>query len=261
MALEIPRSIQSHPFISHLTERKSCWFIPTTCPLPPAAKQDCAPSWQRGLPGQLFIMKMFTQSQLQAIADAFGDTSEGLVGSEIGHLLATFKMPDTSSQLAKRYRLYNSFAEIQNARQDRRAILAFIRKAMKPEIYARAPERYEPMRAKINRALAFAGLAVDSSGQLVSVERAHTLTEAQQRAVELRTDLEIRNIHPDVLRFCREELLSDNYFHAVLEVPLRPDDNSLGQGRPLTTCNGRVTGDFRMDSSCADESLRRCLRN
>jgi uncharacterized protein (TIGR02391 family) len=119
--------------------------------------------------------------------------------------------------MTKRHRLYNAFAESQNARQDRLAVLAFIRKSMKPELYARTPERYEPMRTKLNRALAFAGLAVDASGELVSVEQAHTLTEAQQRAVELRSDLEIRKVHPDVLRFCREELLSDNYFHAVLE--------------------------------------------
>src|ERR1700730_8279618 len=26
-----------------------------------------------------------------------------------------------------------------------------------------------------------------------------------------------RGVHPDVLRFCREELLADNYFHAELE--------------------------------------------
>jgi uncharacterized protein (TIGR02391 family) len=29
--------------------------------------------------------------------------------------------------------------------------------------------------------------------------------------------LEIRNVRPDVLRFCREELFAENYFHAVLE--------------------------------------------
>jgi len=165
----------------------------------------------------IHFMKMFTQSQLQAIADALGHTSEGLVGSEIGHLLATCRMPDPASQITKRNRLYNAFAESQDARQDRLAILAFLRKCMKPELYARTPERYEPMRANLNRALAFAGLAVDASGELLSVEQAHTLTEAQRRAVELRNDLEIRKVHPDVLRFCREELVSDNYFHAVLE--------------------------------------------
>jgi uncharacterized protein (TIGR02391 family) len=69
----------------------------------------------------------------------------------------------------------------------------------------------------LNRALAFAGLAVEASGTLISVEQAQTLTDAQRRASDLRADLELRDVHPDVLRFCREELLADNYFHAVLE--------------------------------------------
>ena len=33
----------------------------------------------------------------------------------------------------------------------------------------------------------------------------------------MRVDLELRKVHADILRFCREELLADNYFHAVLE--------------------------------------------
>jgi hypothetical protein len=36
--------------------------------------------------------KTFPQSELEAKAAALGDTSEGLTGSEIGHLLATVKM-------------------------------------------------------------------------------------------------------------------------------------------------------------------------
>ena len=161
--------------------------------------------------------KMFTQMQLQAIADALADTSEGLTGSEIAHLLATCRMTDTDPLLTKRHRLYNAFVHTQNAKQDRVPILAFIRYAMKPEQYARDPGRHEPMRANLNRALAFCGLAIEESGKLVAIEAVQTLTEAQRRADELRADLELRRVHPDVLRFCREELLKDNYFHAVLE--------------------------------------------
>ncbi len=43
--------------------------------------------------------KLFTQSQLQAIGDALGDTSEGLTGSEIAHLLASAKMLDPSPDI------------------------------------------------------------------------------------------------------------------------------------------------------------------
>jgi hypothetical protein len=36
----------------------------------------------------------FTQSILTAIADALGDTDEGLTGTEIGHLLETCHIKD-----------------------------------------------------------------------------------------------------------------------------------------------------------------------
>jgi uncharacterized protein (TIGR02391 family) len=161
--------------------------------------------------------KLFTQAQLQAIADALGDTSEGLTGSEIAHLLATCSIQDTSPEITKRYRLYNAFAAHQNAQQDRRRILGFIRFAMKPETHLRVSERYEPLRARLNRALLFAGLQVEDNGALVHADAAQTISEAQRRARELRADMETIGIHPEVLRFCRDELLADNYFHAVLE--------------------------------------------
>ncbi len=163
------------------------------------------------------VPPLFTQSQLEAIAAALADTSEGLTGSEIAHLLATCRMADPTPNMTKRHRLFNAFVESQNSRQDRRAILAFIRHAMKPERYARCPERFEPMRTNLNRALSFAGLAVDAAGTLSSAERARTLSEAERRAQELKDDLTARGVHPDVLRFCRAELVADDYFHAVLE--------------------------------------------
>ena len=43
------------------------------------------------------------------------------------------------------------------------------------------------------------------------------MNDAARRAQELRADLTARGVHPDVLRFCRAELVADNYFHAVLE--------------------------------------------
>lgn len=161
--------------------------------------------------------KTFNQSQLQAIADALGDTTNGLTGSEIAHLLRTCRMADPSPDITKRHRLYNAFVQTQNASQNRVPILAFVRHAMKPERYIREPERYEPMRANLNKALAFSGLAVEASGNLISVDKAQTLSEAQRRASDLREDLELRSVHPDVLKFCREELLAENYFHAILE--------------------------------------------
>lgn len=160
---------------------------------------------------------LFNAAELEAIADALADTSEGLTGSEIGYILSECGMTDTSPDLTKRRRLFNAFVGSQNSRRDRTRILGFIRKAMKPPRYARQPERYEPLRTNVNRALAFVGMHIQSNGTLKTSDAARTLTEAERRARELRDDLAVRNVHPDVLRFCRAELVADNYFHAVLE--------------------------------------------
>jgi hypothetical protein len=161
--------------------------------------------------------QFFSESELQAIAAALADTAEGLKGTEIGSILASMKIADPTPGMTKWKRLFNAFAERQNHSQNRRAVLEFIRRAMQPERYAMQRERYEPLRANLNRALAFVGLVVDEAGELRKTPQVHTLTEAERRAQELRTDLNARGVHPDLWRFCRAELVADNYFHAVLE--------------------------------------------
>lgn len=160
---------------------------------------------------------VFSQSDLEAIAKALGDTSEGLTGTEIGHLLSSLSMADPTPTLTKWQRLHNAFVERQNYSKNRRAILEFIRQAMKPARYTKNRHQFEPRRSNLNLALSFSGLAVDATGKIISVTKANTLTEASRRAEELQADLRTRGVHPDVLRFCRAELVADNYFHAVLE--------------------------------------------
>lgn len=163
------------------------------------------------------VRQQFRQEEVEAIAAALGHTEDGLTGPEIGHLLTVCGMADPTPQATKRIRLHNAFAADQNRRGDRSGILAFMRKAMKPQIHLRKPERYEAMRAHLNRALAFSGLAFDASGVLQSMDAVGTIGEAEHRANDLRDGLSRRGVHPDVLRFCKAELVVDNYFHAVLE--------------------------------------------
>ena len=101
-------------------------------------------------------MTFFTQDQLEAIAGALGETTVGLKGTEIGFLIASARMIDPGPG-TKRDRIFNAFVESQNSRKDRKHILAFIRKAMRPARYIREPNRFEPMRAALNQALSFAG--------------------------------------------------------------------------------------------------------
>lgn len=187
------------------------------------------------------MTKTFSQEQLESIAQALGDTGEGLTGSEIGHLLGVCGIEDTDPALTKWKRLFNAFAAHQNKTQDRRKILGFIRHALKPGRYLKQPDRFEPLRQNVNRALSFAALAVQETGELVAASKATTLTEAEQRARELRADLQTRGVHPDVLKFCKAELVADNYFHAVLEATKSIADKL--RGRTGLTDDGAVLAD------------------
>lgn len=161
--------------------------------------------------------KTFSQDALQAIANALGDTNDGLSGSEIAHLLTSSRLEDVDPETTKRHRLYNAFANEQNRSQSRDCVIAFIRKSMKPARFIGDMDRFELMRFNLNRALAFSGLSVSARGELSNATASGTLAEADRRARDLRADLTSRGVHPDVLRFCKSELLDDNYFHAVLE--------------------------------------------
>lgn len=181
----------------------------------------------------------FSQSQLEAIARALGDTDDGLTGTEIDHVLALSKIENIDPAGTKWVRLHNAFAANQNKLGHRRYIQACIRFAMKPERHLHRPERFERLRALLNRALAFAGIAVDEDGQLLDVEAVTTIADASKRARELRIDLLARGAHADVLQFCRAELVADNYFHAVLEATksvaakLRQLSGLTSDGAPL----------------------------
>jgi len=88
---------------------------------------------------------------------------------------------------------------------------------MEPVRYVGNSELFEERRLRLNQALVFSGFALGEDGKLRWTEAANTLTQAQERAGRLRRQLISRGVHPDVLRFCRAELLHENCFHAVFE--------------------------------------------
>lgn len=104
-------------------------------------------------------------------------------------------------------------------KQDRcgKNVVHFLSAILHPSRFDGRHEVFEDYRAKVNYQLAFYGLVIDEKGQPRQVTVASTISEATRRANELRAELTHRTVHPDVLRFCREELLQDNYFHCVLE--------------------------------------------
>lgn len=159
----------------------------------------------------------FDSAQIEAACKVLGDTINGLRGDEIGQILREIKVPDPSPSLTKWKRLFNALAEAQNKHQVGNHLILFINKAMSPAKYTANPELFTWRKDGLNVALAFAGYAVREDGKVVHATRETTVQGARARAGRLRTLLENRGTHAEVLRYCKAELLEENYFHAVLE--------------------------------------------
>jgi uncharacterized protein (TIGR02391 family) len=157
------------------------------------------------------------ETRLQAICTVIGDTAEGLTGSQIWQLLGRCGIDDPSPGITKRDRLFDALRAKQERDGCANNVLAFVETALDPVRFIGNAAGFAAFRDRLNEALAFSGFHLGEDGKLHAVSQARTLDEAQERAGRLRSELTRRKVHPDVLQFCRAELLQNNYFHAVFE--------------------------------------------
>lgn len=159
----------------------------------------------------------FPDANLQSLCEILGDTQTGLTGAEIGRFLRECRIADPIPDMTKRHRLYAALRAKQESDNCGNNVVGFILHVMNPVRHVDAPDYFEREREKVNRVLAFSGLSLGEDGHVRAAATARTLGEAEQRAGILRRALSERKVHPDVIRFCRAELVADNYFHAVFE--------------------------------------------
>jgi uncharacterized protein (TIGR02391 family) len=163
-------------------------------------------------------MPPWPASVVTAVAGVLGDTSAGLTGAEIGHLLAAVRVPDPGPDIgSKRVRLGNALAQAQERDGNPRRLAALVTAAMEPARYVRSKDAFTWRQDQLNEVLSFVGLRVRDDGKLGRGARATTLTEAARHAHALRVELERRSTHPQVMEACGVEVLADNTFHALLE--------------------------------------------
>ncbi len=190
------------------------------------------------------IVDCFCDVHLQRLCDVLAATNTGLSGSEIGKLLNDLHIADPYGNLppftkSKRARLYEALRAKQQQDQCGNLIIEFIHRTMDPVRYTGNSAYFESRRQELNEVLAFCGLMLEEDGKLRRQTTVHTLTEAEERAGRLRTELQRRGVHSDVLAFCRSEIVQKNYFHAVFEATksvadkIRTRTGLIGDGSEL----------------------------
>jgi uncharacterized protein (TIGR02391 family) len=159
----------------------------------------------------------FSAQNLEAACRVLADTERGLTGSEIGYLLQDCRLDDVSPEMTKWKRLFNALVEAQNTHQVGNHLIMFIKRALNPVSYARDKEKFSWRRSELNVVLSFSGFRVREDGEVIRTTAETTLKGARARAGALRAALEDRGAHRELMRYCRAELVDENYFHAVLE--------------------------------------------
>ena len=159
----------------------------------------------------------FTSQAIEAVARILGDTADGLTGTEIGLFLQDAKIPDIDKSNTKWKRIYNAVANIQNTKGVGNHLLMFVNRAMNPARYTSDVALFKQRIERLNAVLLLSGFEIQADGRVHHVASARSLDEAVQRANQLSSALASRGVHPDVLAYCRAELLEKNYFHAVFE--------------------------------------------
>lgn len=159
-------------------------------------------------------IERFPECQVEAIARVLGECGSG---TDISRVLSERGLVDNSGQSTKWRRLYSIFLEYQRHHSCANGILDFIQSLVTPSRFVGPNEEFETNRQELNAVLAFAGLQYGADGQWRKIDAARTIEEAEQRARTIRAMFQGRAMHPEVIKYCRSELLQDNYFHAVFE--------------------------------------------
>lgn len=154
---------------------------------------------------------------LEMISNILGDTNQGLTGMEIHRFLLGAKIDDIDSVNTKRYRLYNALLNEQNKNKCSNQILIFIGHVLAPSRFVNNEEEFSRLRNAINQQLAFVGYELKADGQYREIKTANTISDVQIKVDNLKQELEKRKVHREIFKYCKAELLQNNYFHSVLE--------------------------------------------
>ena len=153
-------------------------------------------------------------SHMTALSQVLGNY---MTGSEITKLLHQCRIIDNSGESTKWRRLEHAFIERQNQDQSSNAILLFVKEALQPVKFINNQSTYNNFLLDTNQVLMMIGIEVGKEGSLKYVPRAATIDEVKRRTEDLKRILIQRSVHNNVLKYCIDELLQENYFHAIFE--------------------------------------------
>ncbi len=122
-----------------------------------------------------------------------------------------------SEFLQTRFKKEQSLKELERDIKSPNQIVDFIRFFLAPSRFVGKSDLFEKHRTELNGVLVMVGLEFRKDGKFYRVKPAATLEEAEKRVQNILGQFKGRAIHYEVNKYCKAELMQDNYFHAVFE--------------------------------------------
>ncbi len=177
----------------------------------------------------------------QALRNFAGVLSSVLTHGKITEMLEFCNIPQAEGS-NKVDRLFYAFKRIQDRNGCGNNVIDFIQKTITPKRYADNQE-FEREKAAINEKLLYEGFEINERGQILQCKKAQTISEAKERSQKIKTKIRGMRIHSEIIKYCDEEWLNEDYFHAVEEVAKSVFDRlrnmtgiHLDGGELVTTC-------------------------
>ncbi|MGB3676817.1 MAG: TIGR02391 family protein [Candidatus Nanopelagicales bacterium] len=140
---------------------------------------------------------------------------EPFTGTQIDGLLQAANIAP-QGESTKWRRLNAALSAEQGATNSGNCVVVLINEAARPVRWS-DPQRFNDFRDEMNEVLAFSGLILHSDGQIGRRPIATTHDEAMSRSRRLRDEMQRRNGHAEIYRYCSRELVADDCFNVVLE--------------------------------------------
>lgn len=156
----------------------------------------------------------FSEGMMQSLAQVLGECGSG---SDITRVLADRGFVDDSGESTKWRRIYYIFLKSQRETKSPNQLLDFIQAFLSPARFVGRNSEFETHRTALNAILILAGLEYCKDGKFIFVTPAATLDEAERRVRAIRDRFKGRALHEEVSKYCKVELMQENYFHAVFE--------------------------------------------
>lgn len=143
--------------------------------------------------------------------------TESITGSQLISCFKVKRLYCDCKESTKWKKLTYVFEKYQRKHSNSSVTLSIVEYLMTPANFIGKEEAYSAQVAGINKVLISQGYEINLSGKIKKSDRVTALDEISNKYNSLVNKLKQRGVHEEVLKYCTQELLHENYFHSVFE--------------------------------------------